>query len=109
MESKRDHSVMSMIWLKVWLHLMESNESEPINLGNPEESTMLELAQQIRQLTKSKSQIIHAPLPIDDPVRRRPDIRRAIERLRWKPTITLDQGLIRTVEGLSVASKAGQA
>jgi UDP-glucuronate decarboxylase len=80
-----------------FLRLMASEETEPVNLGNPGEFTMLELAEKIRALTGSQSSIVHEPLPQDDPVRRRPDITRAIERLSWRPTVPLDEGLRRTI------------
>ncbi|MCA1663336.1 MAG: SDR family oxidoreductase [Myxococcales bacterium] len=80
------------------LRLMASREEHPINLGNPGEFTMLELAEMVRQLTGSTSAIARRPLPPDDPVRRRPDIARAVAELGWKPTIVLEQGLRRTIE-----------
>ena len=76
---------------------MASEETEPVNLGNPGEFTMIELAEKVRALTGSSSRIVHEQLPQDDPMRRRPDISRAIERLGWKPTIPLDVGLERTI------------
>jgi UDP-glucuronate decarboxylase len=79
------------------LKLMASKEEEPVNLGNPGEFTMLELAERVRALTGSRSPIVHQPLPTDDPMRRRPDISRAVEKLRWKPTVSLDDGLERTI------------
>jgi UDP-glucuronate decarboxylase len=69
----------------------------PINLGNPVESTMLELARKVLDLTGSRSQIVFRPLPGDDPRQRRPDIRFARERLGWTPKVSLEQGLIRTI------------
>jgi UDP-glucuronate decarboxylase len=68
-----------------------------VNLGNPGEFTMMQLAEQVRALTGSSSEIVYEPLPKDDPVRRKPDISRAVERLGWKPTIALEDGLARTV------------
>jgi UDP-glucuronate decarboxylase len=70
----------------------------PVNLGNPGEFTMLELARKVLALTGSDSPIEYRPLPSDDPVRRRPDISRARELLGWEPTIQLDEGLKHTVE-----------
>lgn len=70
----------------------------PVNIGNPGEFTMLELAKKVIDLTGSNSQIIHKPLPADDPKQRRPDIHRAKIVLGWEPKIVLDQGLIRTIE-----------
>jgi UDP-glucuronate decarboxylase len=69
----------------------------PVNLGNPEEFTVLELAQKVIDLTSSSSNIVFKPLPKDDPVRRRPDIGRARRLLKWKPCVALEPGLIRTI------------
>ena len=69
----------------------------PVNLGNPGEFTMLELAQEVRKLTKSKSKIVHKPLPADDPKQRRPDITLAKKYLKWEPTIPLAEGLKKTI------------
>jgi UDP-glucuronate decarboxylase len=80
-----------------FLRLMASSEERPVNLGNPGEFTMIELAEKIRALTESHSQIVHEPLPVDDPVRRRPDISRAVKVLDWRPTVPLDDGLALTV------------
>ena len=81
-----------------FVRLMESPEEAPVNLGNPGEFTMLELAQKVRALTGSRSPLVHEPLPTDDPVRRRPDISRAVEVLGWRPTVPLEEGLTRTVQ-----------
>jgi UDP-glucuronate decarboxylase len=80
-----------------FIRLMDSAEEEPINLGNPGEFTMLELAEKVRRQTGSKSKIVYEPLPADDPVRRKPDIGRAVDRLGWTPTVSLDEGLARTI------------
>lgn len=69
----------------------------PINLGNPEEYTILELAEMIIEMTNSKSEIHFMPLPEDDPVRRKPDITRAKEILSWEPKIDIREGLSRTI------------
>jgi len=69
----------------------------PVNLGNPGEFTILELATMVKELTGSKSEIVFKPLPQDDPVRRCPDITLAKAKLRWEPTIPLRDGLTRTV------------
>jgi len=69
----------------------------PINLGNPDEFTMLELAKKVLTLVGNDLPIEHGPLPSDDPVRRRPDVSRAYELLRWRPTVPLDDGLERTI------------
>jgi UDP-glucuronate decarboxylase len=70
----------------------------PINIGNPGEFTMLELAEKVLAMTGSQATVEHRPLPSDDPVRRRPDITRARELLGWEPTVQLDEGLKYTVE-----------
>jgi UDP-glucuronate decarboxylase len=70
----------------------------PINLGNPEEFTVAELARLVIALTGSKSSLRHLPLPPDDPVRRRPDVTRARETLDWAPRMALEEGLSRTIE-----------
>jgi UDP-glucuronate decarboxylase len=69
----------------------------PINLGNPEEFTMRELADIVVEMTNSRSRIIHQPLPIDDPRQRRPDISRARQSLDWNPNVALRDGLVRTI------------
>jgi UDP-glucuronate decarboxylase len=69
----------------------------PVNLGNPGEFTMLELAEQVLKLTKSKSRIVHQPLPADDPKQRRPDITLAKKFLKWEPTVPLAEGLRKTI------------
>jgi UDP-glucuronate decarboxylase len=71
----------------------------PVNIGNPGEFTMLELAQKVIELTGSKSKIIFQPLPQDDPRQRKPDISLAHEKLGgWEPTIKLEEGLKQTIE-----------
>ena len=81
------------------IRLMESEDrvTGPINLGNPGEFTILELAQKVIARTNSRSKIVHAPLPADDPVQRQPDITKARDLLGWAPTIPLDEGLGRTI------------
>lgn len=80
--------------------MMNSNDSMtgPINLGNPSEFTILELAQKVIKLTDSSSKIIFLPLPVDDPMKRKPDISNAFENLNWKPSIDIDEGLIETIQ-----------
>ncbi len=70
----------------------------PVNLGNPDEFTIRELAELVIELTSSKSQLVQRPLPADDPTRRRPDITLAQEKLSWQPTVPLRAGLIKTIE-----------
>jgi UDP-glucuronate decarboxylase len=72
----------------------------PINLGNPVETTIRELAEMIIGMCRSESQIVYHPLPVDDPCRRKPDIRLAMEKLGWKPKIDLEAGLTTTIEHL---------
>ncbi len=78
--------------------LMLSGLNEPVNLGNPHEITILEATKKIIKLTKSKSKIVHKPLPVDDPKVRQPDIRKAIRLLKWKPKISLEEGLLKTIQ-----------
>jgi len=82
------------------IRLMDSppEVTGPVNLGNPGEFTMVELAKKVLAQTGSHSPVEHHPLPADDPVRRCPDITRARELLGWEPTVPLDEGLARTVE-----------
>jgi dTDP-glucose 4,6-dehydratase len=80
------------------LALLDSEESGPINLGNPTERTVAEFASLILELTQSSSAIEYHPLPVDDPTRRRPVIRRAEQLLGWRPEVPLEEGLRRTVE-----------
>jgi dTDP-glucose 4,6-dehydratase len=77
--------------------LMSSDESDPVNVGNPKEMTILELAEKIVALTGSKSRIVEKPLPVDDPKVRQPDITRARTLLRWEPKVELDDGLRTTI------------
>jgi UDP-glucuronate decarboxylase len=69
----------------------------PVNLGNPTEFKVLELAQKVIELTGSKSEIVFKPLPVDDPIQRQPDIRLARSILNWEPTTSLDEGLKKTI------------
>ena len=82
------------------VRLMNNSDStqSPINLGNPNEISVLELAQKIISMTNSKSKVIQLPLPQDDPKQRRPDIDKAKKILGWQPTIDLENGLIKTIE-----------
>lgn len=78
--------------------LMESAIDEPVNIGNPEEITVLDFAKEIIALLNSKSEIVFKPLPKDDPIRRRPDITKAQTLLGWNPKIGRKEGLARTAE-----------
>jgi UDP-glucuronate decarboxylase len=82
-----------------FIKLMNSDASiiGPINMGNPGEFTMLELAEKVLKQTGSKSKLIHLPLPQDDPKQRRPDITLAQQLLGWSLTVPLDQGLEKTI------------
>jgi UDP-glucuronate decarboxylase len=79
--------------------MMDSSDEfiGPVNLGNPGEFTILELARKVIDMTNSESKIIHKPLPADDPERRKPDISLAKERLKWSPGIALEEGLKKTI------------
>ena len=78
--------------------LLFSDETEPVNLGNPNEMSVLELAELVRELSNSKSEIVMRPLPADDPKVRQPAIGRAREKLGWEPQRTLREGLTKTIE-----------
>ncbi|MGB2814241.1 MAG: UDP-glucuronic acid decarboxylase family protein [Dehalococcoidales bacterium] len=78
--------------------LMLSNINEPVNLGNPHEMTVKELAETVIKFADSKSQIVYKPLPQDDPKTRRPDITKAQRLLNWQPQISLEEGLLKTIE-----------
>ena len=76
----------------------EDDFTGPVNIGNPGEFTMLELAEKVIEFTGSKSKIIFQPLPQDDPKKRRPDITLAKSKLDWEPKVKLDDGLKKTIE-----------
>jgi UDP-glucuronate decarboxylase len=80
------------------MRLMNSDQTGPINLGNPDEYTILELAQAVQKMVNPDAEIIFKPLPQDDPQRRRPNITKAKTLLGWEPTIPLQEGLKMTVE-----------
>jgi dTDP-glucose 4,6-dehydratase len=81
--------------------LFDSDLTGPVNIGNPDEYTVLELAQTVVELLGSASEIVHLPLPVDDPTRRRPDITLARSALGWEPTTGLRDGLARTADYLA--------
>ncbi|MGB7979125.1 MAG: UDP-glucuronic acid decarboxylase family protein [Chlamydiales bacterium] len=83
--------------IEVAIRLMNSSESGPINIGNPTEFCVLDLAKQVIRLTNSRSPIIYKALPSDDPKQRRPDISKAREKFLWEPRISLDEGLQATI------------
>jgi dTDP-glucose 4,6-dehydratase len=80
------------------IRLMLSSENDPINIGNPREMTIKEIAETIIRMTGAKSSIIYKPLPTDDPKQRRPDITRARTLLNWEPRVALEEGLVKTIE-----------
>ena len=80
------------------LRLMDSDVGDPVNIGNPHEVTIEEIARIIIRLLGSSSRIVYRPLPVDDPKQRQPDITRARTLLGWEPTVGLEEGLLKTVE-----------
>jgi len=78
--------------------LLKSGINEPVNIGNPRELTLLELAGMVKTAAGSRSRIVFRPLPEDDPKVRRPDISRAMKTLKWRPKVSLEEGLRKTVE-----------
>jgi dTDP-glucose 4,6-dehydratase len=89
------------------VRLALSNFHDPVNIGNPNEMTLLELAEAIQRMTGTTSEIVFEGLPIDDPKVRRPDISRAREVLSWEPQVSLEDGLARTLQSLGVKPVAG--
>jgi len=79
------------------IKLLESSENDPVNIGNPHEMTIKEIAETIIRMTGSKSRLVQRPLPTDDPKVRKPDITRARTLLGWEPTVPLEQGLTSTI------------
>ena len=82
------------------MRMMNSRDgfTGPVNLGNPGEFTMLQLAETIIRLTDSKSKIVYKPLPQDDPMQRKPIIDLAKQELDWEPKVQLEDGLVKTIE-----------
>jgi dTDP-glucose 4,6-dehydratase len=89
-----------------FLALLDSDVVGPVNIGNPAEFSILELAELVIEVTNSTSEITFEPLPVDDPTQRRPDITRAGDELGWEPRIELREGLTRTAEWLARATLA---
>jgi dTDP-glucose 4,6-dehydratase len=81
----------------IWA-LMQAPVNEPVNIGNPKEMTLLQLAQQISRLSGSRSEIVFRPLPTDDPKVRQPDITKARRLLKWEPKVDVEDGLVRTID-----------
>jgi dTDP-glucose 4,6-dehydratase len=80
------------------IKLMLSKEHGPINIGNPHEMTIKEIAETIVRMTGSKSKVVYKPLPTDDPKQRKPDITLARTLLKWEPKVPLEQGLVTTLD-----------
>jgi dTDP-glucose 4,6-dehydratase len=81
----------------IWA-LMQAPVNEPVNIGNPREMTLLQLAEQIARLSGSRSEIVFRPLPTDDPKVRQPDIGKARSLLQWEPKVDVEDGLRRTID-----------
>jgi len=77
---------------------MQAPVNEPVNIGNPREMTLLQLAKQIAQMSGSRSEIVYRPLPTDDPKVRQPDIGKARRLLGWEPKVEVEDGLRRTID-----------
>jgi dTDP-glucose 4,6-dehydratase len=87
--------------------LAESGYHQPVNIGNPKEFTLLELARVVVEVTGSRSEIVHEALPTDDPQVRQPDITLAREVLDWEPEIDLEEGLRRTIDASGIETLVG--
>ncbi len=95
--------------IRGFLALLDSEHTGPINIGNDGEFSMLELAEIVLEVTGSSSPVTHRPLPVDDPMQRRPDLTLARTLLGWKPTIGLREGVARTAEYFRAEIAAGRA
>jgi dTDP-glucose 4,6-dehydratase len=89
------------------LRLADSDTNDPVNIGNPHEVTIEEIARTIIKLVGSTSKIVYRPLPVDDPKQRRPDITRARTILKWEPKVGLEEGLMKTVDYFKAKIAAG--
>jgi dTDP-glucose 4,6-dehydratase len=87
--------------------LAESDVHTPVNIGNPNEFTLLELAKTVIEVTDSRSEIVYEALPVDDPRQRRPDIGRARDLLGWEPKVELGDGLRRTIDQSGIEHLVG--
>ena len=87
--------------------LMMSDHSDPVNIGNPRELTVLDFALKIKELTQSSSPIVHKPLPVDDPKQRRPNIEKARTLLGWEPKMSLEEGLQHTIDYFATLVQKG--
>ncbi len=98
-EQTRSFCYVSDLVTGIYKAMFEGNtKGDVFNLGNPEEYSVLELADKIKKLTGSKSEIVYKPLPEDDPAKRRPDISKAKKILNWEPVVSVDEGLKKTIE-----------
>jgi dTDP-glucose 4,6-dehydratase len=96
--------------IRGFMKLVESSDVHlPVNIGNPDEKTLLELAEAVIEVTESRSEIVYEALPIDDPQVRQPDTARASELLGWKPEVELNEGLRRTITDSGVERLVGAA
>ncbi len=93
--------------IRGYIAMAESDVNEPVNIGNPEEFTLLELAQTVIEVTESRSEIVFEALPTDDPQVRQPDITRAKQLLGWEPEVNLRDGLRRTIDTAGVEQLVG--
>ncbi len=85
--------------IEAFMRLMHQEETVgPVNIGNPGEFTILELAEKVIEMTGSASKVAFSPIPADDPVQRQPDLTLARRHLGWEPTVPLEEGLRRTIE-----------
>jgi len=89
------------------LRLMDAPTNEPVNIGNPHELTIEQIARTIISLVGSRSALVYHPLPVDDPKQRRPDITRARTLLGWEPKVSLEEGLLKTVDYFKSKIAAG--
>jgi dTDP-glucose 4,6-dehydratase len=87
--------------------LAESGEHQPVNVGNPDEYTLLQLAEAVIEVTESGAEIVYEALPLDDPKVRQPDITRARELLGWEPRVSLHEGLRRTIDQAGIDMLVG--
>ncbi|MDP9419656.1 MAG: SDR family oxidoreductase [Actinomycetota bacterium] len=88
------------------LALLDAEHAGPVNIGNPDEHTVLELAEAVREVTGSSSAVVFEPLPVDDPTQRRPDITLARQLLGWEPKVCLAEGLARTAAWMAASTGA---
>ena len=95
--------------IRGFLGLIDSDAHLPVNIGNPDEKTLLELAEAVIEATESRSEIVFEALPVDDPQVRQPDIARARELLGWEPEVDLGEGLRKTIDEAGIEQLVGAA